>query len=246
MGEAHSQDARPSPIDYLTGRWCGGGVPPGVRAPWPKFDVDGSLRRFPGNTVIAHVLPASETFAALFDLQDALRAEPFASRFAYLPPASFHMTVFEGITEPSRGTDRWPEGVPPDAERDLVTATLARRLSGLVLSPLRPRPTGLFAGFSVTLAGADDAAEADLRDARDRLREATGIRRADHAAYVFHITLAYLLTHPPEDEARRIAETSDALFADFAARVPVVELGPARLCDFEDMGAFYPLLAETT
>jgi hypothetical protein len=236
--EAPMTTDRPDPVDYLSGRWDGAEVPTGVRPPWPKFAPDGTMLPFPGNTVVAHVPPGSETHAALRDLQDALRDEPFAGRYAVLPPASLHMTVFEGVTETARGTDRWPEGVPADAPRDAVTEALRRRLSGVTLPPLRPRPTGLFAGFSVTLEDDDGG----MRAARDRIRDATGIRPADHDGYVFHVTLAYLLAHVPEEEARRIAQRSEALFAGFAPRVPLVELGPPELCDFEDMGAFHPRL----
>lgn len=233
---------RPDPVDYLTGRWDGAAVPSGVRGPWPKFSPDGAARPFPGNTIVAHVDPRSDAHAALVALQAALRARPFGHRFAHLPPASLHMTVFEGITEPARGTDRWPEGVPFDAPRDAVTAVLSDRLAGVTLPPLEVRPFELYAGFSVGLTGADAAAEARLRAARDRLAGATGIRRADHETYVFHVTLAYLLTHVEEAEAREIVAEARALFGAFAAHAPLIPLSQAALCDFEDMTAFHPRL----
>ncbi|MEM7565860.1 MAG: DUF1868 domain-containing protein [Pseudomonadota bacterium] len=230
------------PIDYLTGRWEEAEVPSGVRSPRPKFTSDGHARPWPGVTIVAHVAPDSDTFAALVAMQDALKAQPFAHRFTYLPPTSFHMTVFDGANETTRGTPAWPRGVAADADWAAVSDTFEERLSGLTLPQLLPASHSLFAGFSLVLTGADAAAEAVLRSTRDRLREATEVVKADHATYVFHVTLAYLLTYVGEAEARDIVTASDALYAEHAPRLDPLPLGPVELCDFTDMHAFHPRL----
>jgi len=230
------------PIDYLTGRWEGADSPSGVRPPNPKFTPDGGARPWPGVTIVAHVPPRTEAFAALVAMQEVLMAQPFADRFTYLPPSSFHMTVFDGANETTRGTPGWPGGVPADAPWPQVSDTLAERLRDVSLPTIRPAAVSLFAGFSLRLTGSDASAETELRQVRDRLRGATGVIKADHETYVFHVTLAYLLTYVDAAEAAEIVAAGDAIYAAHAHQLDLLPLGPIELCDFADMHAFRPRL----
>ncbi len=176
---------------YLTGALSGLAKPDAIGR---KFAGDGVPITCPGNTMICHVDPASRGFGALLRAQETLKRGSCADGFAFLPPESFHMTIFEGVIDYDRRAERWPGHLPPDALVPEVTANLAQRLSGLKLDrKLSARPTGIFGGFSVRMTGADDAAEARLRTTRDRLQEACNIHRSDHVDYGFHITLAYNL-----------------------------------------------------
>lgn len=227
-------------FDYLTGRLTGGAHPTAVRR---KFTPDGVVLKTPGNTFLCHVDPTSPAHAALTRAQVHLKAGPHADAFAFLSPASFHMTVFQGVIETERHADRWPSHLPLDTPIDDVTVDFRHRMVGIDL-PLafHIRPVGIFAGFSVAVEGAAPDEEADLRGARDVLSERVGLRAPDHAAYAFHITLGYLLRWLTPDEAHAIVARSREAGANLPA---AIRLGPVEFCAFENMTRFDPLLLLT-
>ena len=235
---------RPDPVAFLTGRLSNAPRPEAIKPAGSggKFALDGTVERFPGNTVICHIDRRSEAFRELVALQSALREGPHARHFTFMPPDSFHMTVFGGVTEPLRGTERWPRGIPHDAATQDVTDEFARRLAGTgAPSGHAIKVDDVFAGYSVTVSGATAGQEASLRDLRDRLRDATGLHDPEHDAYVFHITLAYLVEWVEETAAREIVESSDRLGREFRSRLPTIELGPPEFCSFQSMYRFDPL-----
>ena len=70
--------------------------PPAVGS---RFQSDGSVCRSPGNAVLCHITAGNPGFAAVVSIQRALQDDIFCGRFAFLPPASLHMT-------PPRGSAR--------------------------------------------------------------------------------------------------------------------------------------------
>lgn len=226
-------------LAYLTGAATGGPAPSAVGQ---KFTAAGEVLPYAGNTFLCHI-PQGPAHEALTATAARLRAGAPAGAYAYLPPPSYHMTVFEGVTDRDRTGGRWPEGLEPALPVETVTRTFLPRLGGLDLpGAVRIRPTGIFAGTTVQVTGATEADETALRDARQALRGATGIQRADFATYRFHITLAYLLRWLTPDEAQAMADLSATLAAELAARLPEIALGGIEFCSFADMHAF-PLIA---
>lgn len=230
-------------IDHLTGRGADGPAPGAVGL---KFAADGAALRCPGNTFICPIPAGTPTHDALVRAQDRLRTGPQAGAFRFLPPASFHMTVFEGVIDYRREGHAWPEGIDRAMPVDAVTALFSDRLAGADLSGtagLSVRPTAIFGGFSVRLSGAGEADEAALRALRARLRDLTGIRRDDFASYGFHITLAYPLRWLSGAEAAAVVALSAAAFDDLHRAAPSFVLPAPQFCRFDDMLAFPPLRA---
>ncbi|MCR8550864.1 DUF1868 domain-containing protein [Salipiger sp. P9] len=231
---------RETAFRYLTGALTGGPRPDAVGR---KFDAEGRVLRFPGNTTLCHIDRDSDAFAALAEAQARLKAGPLADAFTFLPPESFHMTIFEGVIDSHRTPDRWPRHLPADMPLGEVTRDFSTRLAGLGLDRrFRARPTGILGGFYVDMEGADAAAEAALRLTRDRLQAATNLHRSNHADYGFHITLAYLLRWLAPAEAEVLLDLCDEIGRDLVARVPEIVLGPVEFCRFDDMYRFEPLL----
>jgi hypothetical protein len=223
-------------FDYLTGALTGGAAPSAVGL---KFTPDGQPLTCRGNMTICHVDPRSKPFAALVDAQDQLKAGLLADGFTFLPPESFHMTIFEGVIDYARTSDRWPGHLPNEASVDTVTMDFADRLQDIGLTrTVIAHPTGIFGGFSVRMSGADKSEEALLRLTRDQLQAATNLVRPDHDAYGFHITLAYNLRWFSPEEARSIIALSDRVGAELIERVPRIVLGPVEFCTFETMHHF--------
>lgn len=225
--------------DYLTGAATGGAAPASVGQ---KFTAEGKVMPYAGNTFLCHI-PQGPAHAALTATAARLRAGAPAGAYAFLPPASYHMTVFEGVTDRDRTGGRWPEGLTPTLPVEAVSESFLPRLSGLDLpSATRIRPTGIFAGTTVQVTGATEADETTLRSARQTLRAATGIRRPDFADYRFHVTLAYLLRWLTPSEAAAMADLSATLARDLAALHPSIALDGIEFCGFAYMHAF-PLIA---
>ena len=76
---------------------------------------------------------------------------------------------------------------------------------------------------------------------RDRLAEAAGLtHRPGHDAYMFHVTLAYLIAWPGAEEAARIDHLIHGAEGALAAALPRIRLGAPEVCLFQDMTAFRP------
>ena len=217
-----------------------------------RFDAAGRFLAEHGNTVVAQVVPGSPTEAALIGLRAALQARPEAGHFAFTEVASYHMTVFEGAIETRRAGGFWPDGVPLEAGIDAVTSVMAGRLAGFAAPPAFAMRVTAVTPFGVRLAGATAADEAVARAWRDGLSDALGLRTPAHAAYEFHITLAYLMQGLPAaalpglraDMARLTGEfvTGEFVAGEFVAGVPVLHLARPKFCRFADMNAFAPVL----
>ncbi len=237
--------AAPLSHPLLTGSEDGPGprsvTPPGGGG---KFAPDGEVLPFPGNTILCHIDPASAAHRALAALQDRARAAPWGRFFAFLPPASFHMTLFEGVCMNPGYRSEWPAGAAPDLTRNEVSRLLLDRLAGVRLpAGHRIRPCGIRhkAGIGVLVAGATEQDDASLRRCREILRDATGLVAADFADYRFHITLAYLLRWMDPVTAEAARREVLEFFDDFAHAAPEIALGPPEFCNFETMHAFTPL-----
>jgi hypothetical protein len=236
----------PGTIDRLIGPNARGDRPRAITPPGGggKFAPDGTLLPFPGNTILCHIDPASAAHRALIAMQERCMAADWAENFAFLPTASFHMTVFEGVCMNPIYREDWPQDVPRDLSRNEVSEVMLDRLRNVHLpSRARVRPVGVRhnAGIGVLVAGADNASELALRDTRWQLSEALGYRPANFTGYRFHITLAYLLHWLDEDLARRVGGEVEAALHDLAATVPEFELGPPEFCNFDTMHEFVPL-----
>lgn len=236
----------PSTIDRLVGPNARGDRPRAITPPGEggKFAPDGTPLPFPGNTILCHIDPASTAHRALRTLQERCKAADWASSFTFLPPSSFHMTVFEGVCMNHTYRNDWPQGVPPDASRDTLSAIMLERLRDVRLpSHARIKPVGVRhnAGIGVVVAGSDAASERQLRDTRERLSDALGYRPANFADYHFHITLAYLLHWLDDELAQRVGAEIQAALDEMAAAVPEIVLGPPEFCNFETMHEFVPL-----
>ncbi|MEM6429857.1 MAG: DUF1868 domain-containing protein [Deinococcota bacterium] len=208
-----------------------------------KFYEDGRAKTFPGNTIICHVPRPSVTFDALVKLQEAFKRLPHTDHFSYLPPSSFHMTVFEGVTDSNRVQTHWPQDMPLDASVEDVSAYMLDRLKGLALpGSFKVRPTSLDGAKTIWLEPADANEEKKLRDTRNTLADALNLRTPHHDAYGFHITLAYLIRYLSPEDAQAVLDGAELAYQKFVKRVPEIELGALEVCMFNDMTAFEPEL----
>ena len=210
-----------------------------------KFNADGSPFRFPGNTIISHIPLATPLSDALTSVRDTLAAGSYAHCLALLPPSSYHMTVFEGVTDSSRRAGIWPAGLPFDAPLEASHRYLERQLEGFELDcalPLRMRLDEFSLrrdpGATIRLLPLDEQENRKLRRLRDRLSAQLRLRAPDHEQYGFHISLAYLVDWMTPEQQREYIAVQSECFSMLQKRVPLIELGAPEFCVFYDMFAF--------
>lgn len=232
---------RPDEIEHLTGRLSDAPRPRGISLlnGGGKFTPDGTVQHWPGNTFVCHLDRSSDAFEAILELQEEVKKSTFNRFFTFLPPPSFHMTVYQGLSPEMKPGSGWPEGVPEGLSRDDVNEVFLKRLVRLALpTSFSVKVDDLFAGYSLTVSGANEGEERALRNARVALRDATGLSFIDFDDYVFHITMAYLIDWMSERTARELVDYSSEISQRFLSEIGNIELGPVEFCSFDTMHHF--------
>jgi len=211
-----------------------------------KFDPDGNVQPCPGNTIIAHLPQSSELHRSLRALHEKLKSSHLSHLYALLPLASLHMTIFEAVLDSTRTLSRWPDDLPRNATLAECSSLYENKLSSFDLQCDPPYHLSIL-GFSPLVAGITLHLEpytpqenARLRNLRDRLSSVLRIRAKGHDTYGFHMSMAYLLRFPTDEQDKELMQL---LTSHFETEMPKqFELGPPEFCTFEDMFAFEPVL----
>lgn len=206
-----------------------------------KFDRDGNVQQFPGNTIVCHLPQSSVLYTSLLGLYERLRGYRHPHLYTLLPPPSWHMTVFEGVCDKVRRPGYWPSDLPLDAPLADCTDHFARKLFSFDLQcdpPYHLRISGmdpLDVGIGIHLEFRDADEEARFRRMRDRISETLNLRHPGHESYGLHLSLAYLLRYPTDEQKAELSK----LVLDHLKDAPVdFELGAPEFCTFENMFAF--------
>lgn len=205
-----------------------------------KFNADGSVRQFAGNTIVCHLAPASAIFEAALAAQAALRCTPYGYKFAILPPESLHMTVMELLCDETRRPEKWSSQLHVMASLNETDEFFIHTVSAL------PKPTvirmcpQLINGkhLGIRLKPADVATSDELRNYRAAVANATGVRFPDHDQYGFHISLAYRLIELETDEQAMLEHDCGEWGRFVCAKAPHFELGSPELVFFDTMFRF--------
>lgn len=212
--------------------------PNGVGA---KFYVDGRVKPFPGNTIICHLDSTCDLSTALSKLYDELQAYRLSRLYTLLPPSSWHMTVFEGVVDAKREPGYWPSDLLVDAPLDDCNKLFERKIEQFHTPldlPFEISVKGwqpLVNGIALRLSPSTESQELQIRSFRDALSRLLHIRHPEHATYEFHLSIAYLIRHPSDDDRFELQSLLDHALARLPARF---ELGAPEFCHFSDMFEF--------
>lgn len=222
------------------------------RPPYPggipfKFNPEGVAQRYPGNTTLCHIPLSSPLIPGLQEVYKTFDSHPTLSKVVrLLPPASWHMTVFDGVREEECEPGMWPPGLAKQP-LDESTAEFSQRLrefgSQLEAEGLAP-PYRMKArrfevppivGIGLQVEGATPEEEKRMRRLRDRLSDVMGFRAPNHEVYQFHVSIAYLLRHVDGDQKTELHNTLEQLLPNLDVEF---ELGKVEFCTFESMLEF--------
>jgi hypothetical protein len=207
-----------------------------------KFSVEGGVLRFPGNTIIAHLSPNDQLWGSLMELYHKLEKNPLSSIFTLLPPASWHMTVFEGVCDQVRKPRYWPKDLSMEAPLSECNDLFARKLIEFDLRDdetqfrmriegIRPLKTGI--GVHLEPETAEEGSK--LRGLRDRLSGLLQVRYKQHDHYELHLSVAYFIRHPTKEQEEELRQL---LLGHLKNAPKGFVLGAPEFCLFENMFHF--------
>jgi len=212
-----------------------------------KFHEDGRAREFIGNTVISLVPEASKTMQVLKELRQAVLQTNWCSKMAILPPSSYHMTVFDLVCDQVRDASHWSSLRSSDApmgEMDAAFEAVWKKLPAPSVFSMAFDYLDIGGYITVRLKPVDAAANQVIRNYRDALSDAFGVRQPNHDSYFFHISLAYAVRKMSETDleaaAGLIASWKDRLETELSQ----IDLLPANLVFFDDMSNYAPKRSE--
>ena len=206
-----------------------------------KFYEDGSVRRFPGNTVVADILPGCPAYDVMKHLRNMIAEYGLSDYFILLPEDSYHMTILGGLND-QKLHEWWPASLPLDATMDEADDHVAAAMEKVGLpGPQKMKFYYAHCSKSCLTIRVDTLSpeqEQLLRKFRDDGAEAMGCFRPGHDKHHFHISLAYVRVIP-EGEMK---EKCDQMIADMTAYIenqPVFETAQPYLTFFDDMLYFH-------
>lgn len=208
-----------------------------------KFEKDGSVRRYPGNTIIADVNPGCSAYDVMVQLRKMVIDAGFDDSMILLPEDSYHMTVIQGLNDQVRTDEYWPALLPKDTPMqgvdDHVTAAIASvQMPGAIRMKFREVRVNEMC-FYLKLRAADEAQEQVLRAFRDAAAEAIGVYLPRHNEYGFHITLAYTRVIAEGEQAEQLQALLDEM-NQYIANQPAFETTPPYVAYYDDMLRFSP------
>lgn len=221
---------------------------PTSTGPGRKFGVDGHVQRYPGNTILCRLNQPGPQHAALRQVHAELRAMTGDANIAWLPPSSYHMTVFDGAVDARRTPGDWPSSLRLDASLLDCNEFIAGRLRQFDLGfdpPIRMVADEDAAAPTMTcipLRPVDAGENRRLRELRARLSTVLGMRHANHDSYGFHTTFGYYFKEFSPDAESTYRRNLTRTIHRFRQLCPVVELGAPEYCLFDDMAAFHTQL----
>ncbi|MFC0179143.1 DUF1868 domain-containing protein [Thorsellia kenyensis] len=209
-----------------------------------KFNAEGDVLFFPGNTIICHLDRQSSLFNKLVKFYDVL--ESFNNHnqiIAQLPVDSYHMTIFDS-TSKIEGKFNFPKGKGIESLDDSNTFIInALKESKLTTAPKEMYVESIkFASGTIGLGLVEkDLVKKPLRHLRDKLSQLTNIKHPGHDEYKFHITLAYFCKIPNEKQNDELTMMLSGFYDELTQEDKSVTLGKAEFCTFENMYKFNPI-----
>ena len=204
-----------------------------------KFDHKGNVLPFPGCTIISNIPLNTDLSDQIISLQKKIKNFNPEKTYFYLPPSSFHMTLFDCCNFNTKNTNYWPSDIDPDMGYKDIAIELNKRIQNYIFpEEFNLKIKMFFGGYSIILEPYSEKDEKILRNCRDELSSLLKIKFENHQRYTFHITLAYILRELNKIEIKNLIEFNKQLALDFSKKFPKITFTKPEMCTFEDMLEF--------
>ena len=174
-----------------------------------KFNEDGSVRFWPGNTMICLLDHDSLVFQRIKEIRDDFGRNKIGECIALLPDESLHMTAIEGVVDGNRSPERWTTLLPCDTPLEKVDDLFQEKWKDI---PPLGRVEMVFhhirvgTGLCVALRAKSEDDERRIRAWREIVSEKMGLRFPSFETYEFHISLAYGFRTPSDEAMENLEE----------------------------------------
>jgi len=206
------------------------------------------VKSFPGNTIISFLNDPKiypHHYPLFIKAQDIIKSMNCASKFAMLPPSSFHMTIKDLLCDQVRVHQDWSNKLAMDARLDEVDRFVIENCADPILS-IQRKTLNMKFGFmdpyansiKVCIIPADEGTKDALKTFRDEISSRTGIKHGNHDDYRFHVTFCYQIRKLIEEEEIELHDTLGQLSKLFESEFGVLTLQPPVLTFFDDMFEF--------
>ena len=204
-----------------------------------KFDEKGNHLPYPGCSIICNIPLNTHLSNEIISFQKNIENFNPKKTYSYLPPSSFHMTLFDCCNLNTKNTNFWPSNVDPNMDHKDIAVELNKRIQNYIFpKKLNLKLKMFFGGYSIVLEPFSEEDEKILRNCRDELSSLLEIKFENHQRYTFHITLAYILRELKKNEIKNLIEFNKQLSFDFSKKFPKITLTKPKMCTFEDMLEF--------
>ncbi len=207
-----------------------------------KFNEDGSVKRYSGNTIICFLAEEQPAYQASLWAQEQLKALNFAHKYAFLPPSSFHMTVMGLVLEEQRSAEYWSDYLDlttPLSETDAFFTTQLAKLEPPKEIAMRYHNNHVNLHPSLRLEPKDKVSNKLLGDYRNHVSELTGVHEPNHDSYAFHISICYPIIDLTIAEQSYLQEVLNDMHEHLKSTLEPFSLSSPELCFFDDMFAFF-------
>ncbi|CAH03041.1 uncharacterized protein KLLA0_A10351g [Kluyveromyces lactis] len=220
-----------------------------------KFDDNGVVKTFHGNTIICHIPQQTDFFNRLLDFYRFAKRLSFYDKITLLPPSSYHVTIMNCCHEHDRSVGHWPTGLGADASISECHNHLAQLFkdanfrdqgtnpSGVELKvhipPKDELPSSKPRSINVIVKPSNTSQETAIKQLRDSISALTGLEDPSHDSIKFHITLAYINEELKDSEVEELNSHLGNLHCILDRDCPVVQLGEPEFVTFEDMFYFH-------
>ena len=204
-----------------------------------KFDNKGNPISFPGCTIICNIPINTDLSNQIISFQKKIENFNPKKTYFYLPPSSFHMTLFDCCNLNTKNTNYWPSDIDPDMDYKDIAVELNKKIENYNFpKQFNLKLKTFFGGYSIILVPFSEKDEKILRNCRDELSSLLKIKFENHQRYTFHITLAYILRQLNETEIKNLIEFNKQLSSDFNKKFPKITFKKPEMYTFKDMLEF--------
>lgn len=208
-----------------------------------KFNEDGSVRFFPGNTIISKVLEDNEIYSVIAGISKEFQAADQGRSYQFLPLASLHMTIIQGVCHEDRKKQLWSRYLPLDLELEKVDEFFEEKFKEVKSLP-ETRMIYDYIDMSnknilVRFVPENQQAAENLKKYRDDVSDKLGVRFPDHDSYGFHISVAYQLWEMTKAEKEKMQKACERISRSLEKNRPSFSLRQPEMTYFYNMYTFY-------